>query len=133
MSNMNVITEIDSPKFDSKNIIFCYSPIRNGLRDLLLWNKIKRIYKHFFLDTEANAVLTWSAHQYQMEAGLWPNKKPGHGISGSDGCLKRTSQFGLISWHVVFSTVALTIASGYRLHNSAIPPISRKPWPIGVK
>ena len=35
----------------------------------------------FFLIRPAFCTIIWSAHQYQMLAGVCPSRKPGHGMS----------------------------------------------------
>ena len=72
-------------------------------------------------------MFTWSAHQYQIELGVWPNRNPGHGISGSSASFNITSHFSLGSWQVVLGTVTLGVASGYFFHKPSKPPTSSKP------
>ena len=33
-------------------------------------------------------IFTWSAHQYQMDAGVCPSRNPGHGMSDPSGALR---------------------------------------------
>lgn len=49
-----------------------------------------------------NQSYTWSAHQYQIDATDWPNKKPGHGISDDDGSRSITQESGLGRPQVLF-------------------------------
>ena len=56
----------------------------------------------FEFGTNIAFCFTWSAHQYQMDAVLWPNINPGHGISELIGSLNKIKESGLGIPQVVF-------------------------------
>ena len=74
-------------------------------------------------------LITWSAHQYQMEAVDCPKRNPGHGKSESTGSLNNWNE----SWrgipHVVFpDNTSSAIAFGYFARSPEYQPILLKPW-----
>jgi hypothetical protein len=54
--------------------------------------------------------LTWSAHQYQMEDGVCPRRKPGHGMSECMGSLNMIHESWRGTPQVVFGYVSFGTA-----------------------
>lgn len=55
------------------------------------------------LAERAFCTIIWSAHQYQMDAGVWPRRNPGHGMSEPTGDLSICQESYRGTPHVVLS------------------------------
>ena len=73
-------------------------------------------------------IYTWSAHQYQIDAGVWPKRNPAHGISELIGSrsICHESLRGIPQVELVYR-VSFGIAAMYFTFSSAYPPTLIKP------
>lgn len=72
--------------------------------------------------------IIWSAHQYQMDAGVWPMRKPSQGRSWSESerNMRKESFFGCAHC-VMFGGTLLGTACMYFEYRFPKPPISMSP------
>ena len=67
------------------NQYFCHGPVIPNTHNIL----------YIVVPSRKYLLLTWSAHQYQIDAGVWPKINPGQGISEPTGSRSKTQDSDL--------------------------------------
>lgn len=86
--------------------------------------KLKKNAQNFYIlryHPKERVWFTWSAHQYQIEAGVWPSRKPSQGISESLRSRSMTKALvegsEQVNWEDAFGEAAMLATLG-------VPPLA---------